>query len=185
MFTAHFHKFKFLMIFCLRDDFVAQITSKWKRISKILEIFYSSMTLSTKKYFIFVTSAMVQEICVHLQHLFLEIRSKFNVTVSILKKMVELNSLSTRMRKCIYFMNLIVQGLKFGRRLDFRRRLDFWDSLELHCIHISTVRLRNRPGFATLYGIHVASCFGIVFPSVIVSLHVFYLCHHLSLLHLN
>ena len=46
-----------------------------------------------KTSFIFVTSAMVYEIGVHLQHLFSEIRPKFNVIDSILKKMVELNPL--------------------------------------------------------------------------------------------
>ena len=57
------------------------------------------MTLSTKTSFSFVTGAMVLEIQVHLQHLFSEIRPKFNVTISIFKKMVELNSLNTWMRK--------------------------------------------------------------------------------------
>ena len=57
--------------------------------------------------------------------------------------------------------------------------------LGAYCILISAVWLRNRPGFAALYGIHMASFFGIMFPSVIVILHVFYVVHHLSLLHLN
>ena len=124
--------------------------------------------------FIFVTGAMVQEIRVHLQHLFSEIQPKFNVTDSILKKMVELNSLSTRMRKCIYFMNFIVQGLDFGRRLEF------WECFEHHCTFISAVWKRNRLGFAALYGIHVEFFFDSVFFSVNVSLLVFYVYHFLS-----
>jgi len=84
------------MILCFRDDFVEQIARKWKRISQISESFFSNITLSTKNPFSFVTGAMVQEIRVHIQHLFSEIQPKFNVTDSILKKMVELNPLVKR-----------------------------------------------------------------------------------------
>ena len=37
----------------------------------------------------------------------------------------------------------------------------------------SIVWLRNRPGLVALYGIHLASCFGIVFPFVILTLLMF------------
>ena len=55
--------------------------------------------------------------------------------------------------------------------------LDFWESLELIVYSFQQFGKGINQWFATLYGIHVASCFGIVFSSVIVSLHVFYVCH--------
>ena len=58
--------------------------------------------------------------------------------------------------------------------------LDFWESFEHHCTFISAVWQRNRPGFAALYGIHVAYFFDIVFLSINLSLPVFYLCYSLS-----
>ena len=53
----------------------------------------------------------------------------------------------------------------------------FGECFEHHCTFISAVWQRNRPGFAALYGIHVASFFDIVFLSINVNLLVFYVCH--------
>lgn len=46
--------------------------------------------------------------------------------------------------------------------------------------HISILAKELRLGFAALFGIHVAFCFGIVISSVIVNLLIFYVCHYLS-----
>ena len=83
--------------------------------------------------------------------------------------MVELNSLSTRMRKCIYFMNFIVYGLDFGRSLDSWEKLG--TLLYILSLHFW---LREDQGFAALFGIHVALCVDGVLLSVFVSCYVYH-----------
>ena len=46
--------------------------------------------------------------------------------------------------------------------------------------HINILAKELRPGFAALFEIHVAFCFGIVLSSVILNLLMFYVCHYLS-----
>ena len=46
--------------------------------------------------------------------------------------------------------------------------------------HINILAKELRPGFAALFEIHVAFCFDIVLSSVIVNLHICYVCHYLS-----
>ena len=46
--------------------------------------------------------------------------------------------------------------------------------------HISILAKELRLGFAALFGIHVAFCFGKVLSSVFLNLIMCYLCHYLS-----
>ena len=67
-----------------------------------------------------------------------------------------------------YDFSVISKGLTFEKAWSFivYSYQQFW--------------LRNRPGLAALFGIQMASFFGIVFSFVIVSLLMFYVCHYLS-----